>query len=46
VQKLRVEDRAEFIQKARDILSNYTKAELIDLIIQNRRKSPKVGEIK
>ena len=44
--KLRDEDRVIYLQKARKILKNYNKDELIDIILKSANHTKKVGEIR
>ncbi len=44
--KLREEDKVELIKEARGVLQEYRKDELIDIIITNKHKEIKIGEVR
>ncbi len=46
VSKLNKKDRAIYINRAKEILQDYNKSELIDIIVQFNSKSKKIGEIR
>jgi len=46
IPKLRYEDRVVFLNRAREILKRYKKDELIDMILDIKDKSKKVGDIR
>ena len=44
--KLRQEDKDKLEMEAKNILQTYSKDELIDIILANKHKEKKVGEIR
>ncbi len=44
--KLKKEDRLDLEQKAKKVLQEYSKDELIDIILENRYKTKKIGEVR